>query len=286
MAIKKGLGRGLDALIADPETDPDRSGAPLEVPVESIAINPLQPRTHIGSNKIRSLADSIRDKGLLEPLLVRRIGPDQYELIAGERRLRACKQAGLKRVPVNIRAATRVELLELALIENLHREDLNPMEEAEAYQRLAEEFSRTQEEIARLVGRDRSTVANLMRLLGLPPAIQEDVRQGRLTVGHARALLALPHPDQMLLVREQVLGRQLSVRETERLVKKLTRPAARPRASTNDQAYYQALSDSLTRAMGMKVRLIPRGKRGRIEITYSSLEELERLMTLVGVDPV
>ena len=284
MSKKRGLGRGLEALIED-RNDGNRAGTPLEVPVEAIAANPLQPRSTIKDKELKALADSIKDKGVLEPLVAMRLGPDQYQLIAGERRLRASRLAGLETVPVILRDATRAEQLELALIENLHREDLNPVEEAESYQRLVDEFQRTQEEVARLSGRDRSTVANLMRLLALPEPVKDDVRQGRLTAGHARALLALPTPQQILTAREQVLTRGLSVRETEALVKKANSPP-RPVRRDKDQAYFEALSDSMTRTLGAKVRVQHRGKRGRIEISYSSNQDLERLMRLLGVGPL
>ena len=221
MTKKKGLGRGLGSLIGDTSTPVSNSGSPLEIPVGSIAFNPLQPRSNINPSELKKLSVSISEKGVLEPLLVRRLGPDQYELIAGERRLRASQAAGLEKVPVIVREATQAEMLELALIENLLREDLNPIDEAEAYLRLSEDYNRTQEEISRLVGRERSTVANILRLLGLPRAIQEDVRQSRLTMGHARALLSLPDVDDVMAAREIILAKGLSVRETENLVKRM-----------------------------------------------------------------
>jgi ParB family chromosome partitioning protein len=284
MSKKRGLGKGLGALIED-RVDNSGAGAPLEVPVSAVIANPLQPRSTIKDKELKALADSISDKGVLEPLMVMRLSPDQYQLIAGERRLRASRLAGLETVPVILREATRAEQLELALIENLHREDLNPVEEAESYRRLSDEFERTQEEIARLSGRDRSTVANLLRLLSLPEPVKDDVRQGRLSAGHARALLALSTPQQILSAREQVLTRGLSVRETEALVKKANQPP-RPVRPPQDQAYFEALSDSMTRNLGAKVRVLHRGKRGRIEISYSSNQELERLMRLLGVGPI
>lgn len=286
MTKKKGLGRGLKALISEPEIENGAVSSVLEVRIEAIQANPLQPRAKINSKGLKALSESIKDKGVLEPLVVRRSGSDQYELIAGERRLRASKAAGLTRVPVIIRDADNVEMLELALIENLHREDLNPVEEAESYRRLAEEFSRTQEEIARIAGKDRSTVANLLRLLGLPSPVLDDVRQGRMTTGHARALLALPGDESILAAREQVLVGGLSVRETEALVKKLNRPQkARKEKPVSDAAYYKSLSENMSRTLGAKVRIVPKGRR-RIEISYSSNAELERIMKLLGIKPV
>jgi ParB family chromosome partitioning protein len=216
-------------------------------------------------------------------LIVRRTGIDRFELIAGERRLKAAQAAGLDRVPVVVREADRAEMLELALIENLHREDLNPMEEAEAYHRLAAEFNRSQETIARLAGRDRSTVANLLRLLQLPAPVQEDVRHGRLTTGHARALLALSDPDRIMAVREQVLARQLSVRATEALVKSSLRRRDSKKKTGADDIFYQTLAEELTRVLGARSKIVSRGRRGRIEITFSSTQELERLIRNLGV---
>ena len=282
MAKKKGLGRGLSALIEDPGTLEEKPGAPLEIRVEVISPNPMQPRRGIRDKDLKSLADSIKDHGVLEPLVARRLSADQYELIAGERRLRAARAAGLKRVPVIIRDAAPQEMLEFALIENLHREDLNPMDEAESYQRLVEEFSRTQEEVARVSGRDRSTVANLIRLLALPEPVQKDVRTGRLTAGHARALLALTDESRILAARERVLSRGLSVRETEALVKRGLAPA-RKKAPPEDDVYYRDLSGRISRALGSKVRIVHQGRR-RLEISYASVEELERLLKRLGVD--
>jgi len=286
MAKKKGLGRGLGALMDDLDQDLDHERLSLDAPIEAIAPNPSQPRAGIKTKGLKTLIESIRDKGVLEPLVVRRSLPGQYELIAGERRLLAAKEAGLKTVPVIIRDATPSEMLELALVENLLREDLNPMEEAEAYQRLAGDFRRSQDDIARMSGRDRSTVANLLRLLQLPGPVQEDVRQDRLTVGHARALLALEDPDLILTAREQVLARRLSVRQTEILVKKTLAPPPRKKTSDKDDVYFQALADQMTRGLGAKVKVARRGRRGRIEISFSSYKELERLMDLLGFGPV
>lgn len=285
MVKKKGLGRGLGALMESPG-ETAAAGRPLEVRVEAIAANPLQPRSKIRDKDLKSLAESIREMGVLEPLVVRRAGLDGYELIAGERRLRASTLAGLAQVPVIIREAGPVEMLEIALIENLHREDLNPMDEAESYRRLSEEFGRTQEEIARLSGRDRSTVANLMRLTGLPEPVRQDVRLNRLSAGHARALLALPNESEILAAREQVLTKGLSVRETELLVKRALAPKRRQPVSNQDQTYFEALSTRMTQALGSKVRVYSKGARKRIEISFSSNEELERLMKTLGVGPV
>jgi ParB family chromosome partitioning protein len=283
MAKKKGLGRGLEALMDDFGVTLDLPGQPLEVRIACIQPNPYQPRRPIDDNSLKSLMESIKGRGVLQPLLVRKLGPDRYELIAGERRLRACRAAGLDTVPVIVREAGGPDLLEMALVENLHREDLNPIEIAEAYRRLGDEFQRTQAEIAAITGHDRSTVANLLRLLNLPSAVQTDVAQGRLSMGHARALLALKDEASILEARARILKEELSVRQTEALVKRLMRPPAPRRAAGGDEAYFEALADRMTRRLGAKTRLIRRGKKGRIEIRYASSQELERLLTLLGV---
>jgi ParB family chromosome partitioning protein len=284
----KGLGRGLGALISDPG-ESGAAGAPLDVRVDAISPNPLQPRKTIRDKDLKALTQSVKDKGVLEPLVVRLSGNGRYELIAGERRLRAATAAGLTRVPVIIKEATEAEMLEMALIENLHREDLNPIEEAESYQMLADRFDHTQETIARLSGKDRSTVANLLRLLNLPEPVQDDVRQGRLSTGHARALLPLGDESKILAARKQILTRELTVRQTEALVKQALKgspPRRTSSASDSDKAYYQSLSEQMTRRVGSKVQVLPRGKKGKVEIRYSSHEELARIMDLLGVKPV
>jgi ParB family chromosome partitioning protein len=288
MPRKKGLGRGLGALIDDmdggdfmaPKT------APSEISPDIISSNPYQPRRTIDAKDLKGLIESIKSKGVLEPLLVKPDGPDSYVLIAGERRLQASKAAGLDRVPVVVREATPNEMLEISLIENLHREDLNPIEEAEAYQRLADEFGHTQAKIAGITGRDRSTVANIMRLLQLPEAVRLDLVHNRLTIGHARAMLSLEDQDLMLEVRRQVLESELSVRETERLIKKLLKPPVEKPAVESDDLYLQALADQITRSLGSKAKLIRQGGKGRIEIRFSSDQELERLLKFFNVGPV
>lgn len=282
------MGRGLGALIDDmdggdfmaPKT------APSEISPDIISSNPYQPRRTIDAKDLKGLIESIKSIGVLEPLLVKPEGPDSYILIAGERRLQASKAAGLDRVPVVVREATPNEMLEISLIENLHREDLNPIEEAEAYQRLADEFGHTQAKIAGITGRDRSTVANIMRLLQLPEAVRLDLVHNRLTIGHARAMLSLEDQDLMLEVRRQVLEGQLSVRETERLIKKLLKPPVEKPAVESDDLYLQALADQITRSLGSKAKLIRQGGKGRIEIRFSSDQELERLLKFFNVGPV
>jgi ParB family chromosome partitioning protein len=269
--MKRALGRGLGALL--PPAEAEDSGRLRELPVESLVPNPQQPRRAFESQALEELAASIRASGILQPLVVRPRGT-QYEILVGERRWRAAQQAGLARVPAIIREASDAEALELALVENLLREDLNPLEAAEAYQRLLTEFGWTQEELGRRLGKDRSSVANALRLLRLPPLIQEDLRAGRLTMGHARALLGLPSAPAQLRLRQRILTQDWSVRTTEAGVKarRPGRVKARRRAPDVD-----ALEEELRQALGTRVRLVGSMLRGRIELPYGSAAELERI---------
>ncbi|HEV8306607.1 MAG TPA: ParB/RepB/Spo0J family partition protein [Methylomirabilota bacterium] len=274
---KRVLGRGLGALLP-PATEADERGAALlELPTESLAPNPYQPRRRFSPESLEELAASIRSSGILQPIIVRRHG-EQYEILVGERRWRAARQAGLRRVPALIREASDAEALELALVENLLREDLNPLEEAEAYQRLMAEFGWTQDDVARRIGKDRSSIANALRLRRLPEVIQEDLRAGRLTMGHARALLGLPTAEAQLRLRERILAQDWSVRATEAGVRQRQRPRSRGRRRAAD---VEALEEELRLALGVRVRLVGSLARGRIELPYSSGSELEQLHALL-----
>lgn len=279
---KKGLGKGLGALI--PGIDATREAPNVRVEVDQIALNPLQPRRSFDEAKIDELAASVRDQGIIQPLLVRRVG-DGYELIAGERRLRAAVKAGLKEVPVVVREASNSEALQLALIENLQREDLNPIEEAAAYQRLQKEFDLSQDEIAQRVGRSRPAVANSVRLLLLPREVQQEVAGGKLPAGQARALLGLESAALMLAAAREVITQELSTRETERLVRRLKSGRRRRRELSNADPDLRSLSESLQRVLGTKVRLLhqARSGRGKIVIEYYSSADLERLLRLMSI---
>ena len=280
MNPRHGLGRGLGALLgATTAASSEIAQSPAqELPIESIVPNPLQPRKSFDSSSLQDLSDSLRRTGVLQPVVVRRHG-HQYQIVVGERRWRAAKMAGLSHIPAIVREATEAQSLELALVENLLREDLNPMEEAEAYQRLLTEFSWTQEELGERVGKDRSSVANFLRLLKLPEVIQADLRSGRLTMGHARALLSLTSSADQLKLREQILAHSWSVRTTEETVQTKRRPL--PRRLGRRSADLTALEDSLRQALATRVRLIGNERAGRIEIVYSSAEDLERLTELI-----
>lgn len=277
---KRGLGRGLDALLG-PVHASAPSESPTEIPVDQIDVNPRQPRKAFDPAALDELARSLKSSGMIQPVVVRRGANGRWELIAGERRWRAARQAGLERIPVVVREATDAESLELALIENLLREDLNPMEEAEAYQRILTEFGWTQEQLAQRVGRDRSTIANSLRLLRLPETIQDDLRSGRLTMGHALALLTLSSPDDQLKLRDEILSHSWTVRTAEEAAQK-RRAAPRP-AGRRRSAELVALEESLQRALLTRVRIAGNERRGRIEITYATPEELERLAASLGV---
>jgi ParB family chromosome partitioning protein len=281
MEKRPALGKGLSALI--PDVPEPRPGV-LEVDVDRLAPNAFQPRGHIEDRALEELARSIQSNGLIQPIIVRKIG-DRFQIIAGERRWRAARKAGLARVPIVIRDIVPGEersLLEMALIENIQREDLNPIDEAQAYRRLSDEFGLTQEDIAVKVGKDRATIANVLRLLKLPDEVRAEVAAGTLSMGHARALLSLGgEADQRRLARE-VIARSLSVRETESLVKKIAEAGwadgsgRAPQSATGD-VHTRAAEDRLKLALGTRVRIVRRGTRGRIEIDFGSEDELIRL---------
>jgi len=277
------LGKGLSALIPD-APEPVRPGV-LELDVDRLSPNAHQPRLQMDDAKLDELAASIKANGVIQPILVRRVG-ERYHIIAGERRWRAAQRAGLRTVPVVVRdvAAGDKALLELALIENLQREGLNPVDEALAYQRLATEFSLTQDQIAAAVGKDRSSVANFMRLLKLPEEVRGDLASGTLSTGHARALLALADAAAQRNAAREVISRGLSVRETESLVKRLSAPAAKPSRIAPEPAkdvHTRSAEDRMRFALGAKVRIARKGSGGRIEIEFSSENELNRLFEFI-----
>jgi len=283
MASKHGLGRGLGALLSPSEPAPLAAAAMVgggiqDISVGDIVPNPQQPRKDFEINALSELAASLRQSGVIQPVVVRRAGQG-YQLIVGERRWRAAKLAGLEKIPAVIREATDAESLELALIENLLREDLNPIEEAEAYQKLLAQFAWTQEELAERVGKDRSSIANCLRLLKLPESIQADLRAGRLTMGHARALLSLASAADQLRLREEILAHSWSVRATEEDVQR--KRSQLPRRPLRRSPEMGALEDTLREALVTRVRLVGNERRGRIEIAYTSREDLDRLTELL-----
>lgn len=271
MAQRRALGRGLETLIPGAE----RSGV-MQIRIEEIVPGTLQPRRSMNDAKLNELAASIRAHGVLLPILLRRDG-GRFEVVAGERRLRAARIAGLDTVPALVKELSSHQALEVALVENLQREDLNPIEQAEAYLKLQDEFGLTQEEVARRVGRDRSSVANALRLLKLPKPIQTDLIDGVLSEGHARALLGLERPADQIGVRDETIRRGLSVRATEALVRRLKQPdASRRRPTTNEPAILVA-EDALRQALGTKVQISRKGKGGKIEVEFYSMDDLDRI---------
>jgi ParB family chromosome partitioning protein len=285
----KRLGRGLSALLGDSDfpaegqpTEPSPGERVIDLPLERLEPNPYQPRREYDQEALAALSASISEHGVLQPLVVRPV-EQGYQLIAGERRLRASQMAGLTTVPVVVRRATDQQALLLALLENLQRQDLNPLEEARAFLRLTDEFGLGQEEVASAVGKDRTTVTNALRLLKLPVTVQQDLAAGRLSAGHARALLPLADRKPLLRqARDEVVKKGLTVRAAEALVKRLAQPeAAPPPPPDQDQAYIASLAEQLQRRLGARVRIRRRGKKGRISIEFASDGELERLLDLL-----
>ena len=272
------LGKGLSALIPDaPEVRP---ASPTEVDIDLLSPNELQPRHAMDDARLAELEASIRTHGIIQPILVRRAG-QAYRIIAGERRWRAAQRAGLHKVPIVIRdvEASSRELLEIATIENVQREDLNPVDEARAYGRLAEDFGLSHEQIAAAVGKDRSSIANSIRLLKLTDDVREQLASGALTVGHARALLALPEPDRQRQAARDVIARRLSVRETEALIKRLAAPATATATSRTAKVdvHTRDAEERMRFALGAKVSIHRKAHGGSIEIHFTSEDELNRL---------
>jgi ParB family transcriptional regulator, chromosome partitioning protein len=276
MADKRpALGRGLSALIPDAPAAPAASDRALEIDIDLLRPNKFQPRTQMDDGRIEELSRSIRSHGVIQPIVVRKTDSG-YEIVAGERRWRASQRAGLLKVPIVVRDIPDDQLLAAALIENIQRENLNPIEEAHAYRRLADEFGMTQEQIAESVGKDRSSVANYVRLLRLPAPIRDHVGSGALSMGHARALLGLQDDSAQVRVGQQVVDKALSVRETEVLVKRTMAPPAEKPDEQKD-VHTRAAEERLRFALGTRVRIIRKGKGGRLEIDFGDENELHRI---------
>lgn len=280
---RKVLGRGLGALIPD-TVKPllEKEDKVINLDISQVKPSAFQPRAHFEPHQLKELTDSIKEKGVVQPILVR---PTEsgYELIAGERRLRAVKSLGFDKIPALVKIVSNEEALELSLIENIQRQDLNPIEEAHAYRRLAEEFNLTQEQIAQAVGKDRVTVTNILRLLKLPDKIQKYLISGEITMGHARAILAIPTAEEQLKFCQKVIAQGLSVREVENLTKKeITVKSHKRKLQTKDH-HLIALEEELQRALGTKVRIHHRQKRGTITIEYYSHTDLERILHILKV---
>ncbi len=275
------LGKGIGALL-NSATRGDGSQYFL-CPIEELRPHSKQPRKTFNDQKMAELVASIREKGVIQPLVVRQVD-DHYQIIAGERRWRASQKAGLREIPVVIQDVSEDAALEMALIENIQREDLNPIEEAEAYTNLMEGFQLSQEEVARRVGKDRSTISNSIRLLRLPVQVREEVSSGGISMGHARSFLSLESDEDILEACEQVLRKGFSVRETEALVKKIKsfgRP--KPKKTSAPDPELIRLAGEMKQALGTQVKIIPRGRGGKIEISYFSAPDLDRLLEVLGI---
>jgi ParB family chromosome partitioning protein len=285
--MKPALGKGLSALIPKKEQakkkKPGKANEILDLNIKSIKPNEYQPRRVFKDNALNDLVASIKEKGVIQPVIVRKSSDSSYELIAGERRWRASGMAGLKVIPAIVKDAAPVEALELALIENIQREDLNPLETAEAFQRLIEDFSLTHEDLSKKVGKDRATVSNYLRILKLPGNIKRLIAEGSLSIGHAKALLQIENKRIQIDIAKKIVQSGLSVREVEKLSKKLAAAGtAAAGAKPAKDAQIASLEEKLMHSLGTKVRLIHKSnKRGRLEIDYYSLDELDRLLEIL-----
>ncbi len=274
--VKKGLGKGLGALIEDSEAD---RGSVTELEINRIEPNSGQPRKYFNDDKLLQLSESIKIHGIVQPLIVKR-EDDTYKIVAGERRWRAARLAGLTKVPVIMKELSSRQVMEVALIENLQREDLNPIEEAEAYEKLISEFEMTQEEVSRSVGKSRPAVANSIRLLSLQDKIKKCVINGELSSGHARALLSLEETDIQLKLADEIIKKQLNVRDTENLVKRLLAKKTAKKSERPAESYPE-IEERMREVFGTKVSIITNKKKGKIMIEYYSPEELDRIIEIV-----
>ena len=277
MASNKGLGKGLGALLGESAMQASNQQSPLLLPLQKIEPNRLQPRKNFDEEELSSLADSIRQHGVIQPLTVRLLDTGYYQIIAGERRWRAARMAGLREVPVVVIEADDKKAMELALIENLQRADLTPIEEARGYQQLIGEYGLTQEQVADRVSKSRPAVANAMRLLSLPQELLSMVEEGKLTAGHARALLTLKDTRQQLAVAQKVVNLQLSVRQTEAMCKKLSKASEKPEPKLIEVDYLAECEKDLTRRLGRGVKIVSGKRKGKIELEYYGQEDLQRL---------
>ena len=284
MTKRRALGRGLGSLIPAGDRTGDSESGLFHVSLDAISPDPHQPRSSVDEEKLAELAASIRQHGLIQPLVVTEVAPGSYSLIAGERRWRAAAQAGLSEIPVVVKEASSQDMLELALIENLQRDDLNALEEALAYQQLIDEFGMTQEEVARSVGKSRPTVANMVRILKLGPSIQAAIVDGRISGAHARALLPLPTPESQTAVMQTIVKNDLSVRQVEALVKKmLAGDKPKPRKTPDVAPELVALQDQFSQSLGTKVNIQQGARGGKVIIHYYSDEELQAIyQAIVG----
>jgi ParB family chromosome partitioning protein len=291
---RRALGRGLEALLPSrpatqtPQGEVEASGKPLEIPLDKIERNPFQTRTSFDSAKLTELAQSITATGVVQPIIVRPLPGGRYQLINGERRLLASKQAGIATIPAVVRTVSDEQAMEMTIVENLQRADLNPMEQARAYQRLSTDFKMTQEQMAIRTGKERASVANFLRLLRLPEIVQHKVESGDLSFGHARTLLSLPTPEQIAAAAQRVIALSMSVRQTESYVQGLINPESKAKPQKvelpQDPNVHEA-QDRLQRALGLRVRIEDKRGKGRVIIEYSGLEDFDSLLSALNAQP-
>lgn len=279
---RKALGEGINALIPNFETEVSAAAGMVELLIDEISPGGTQPRKDFNDEKLKELENSIRENGVIQPIVVQKRG-EGYEIICGERRWRASRKAGLKKIPAIIREASNTQSLQMALIENIHRQDLNPIEEAEAYKRLSHEFGLTQEVIARQVGKNRATVANYLRLLKLSKGFQDDLITGRLTMGHARAMLALATEKEMEQVRREVLRQNMNVRQLEFYIQAKKHPAGtKPQGRVaHKDVFIKDLEKAFQRHLGTKVEITPGKKGGKLVVFYYSNDDLNRIRDMI-----
>lgn len=278
---RQALGKGLDALIPGAKKSTDVKKGIVDININDIKTNPYQPRKTFSPEKLEELIKSVKEKGVIEPIIVKEIPNNKYELIVGERRLVAAQRAGLQTVPAIIKNVSSIEQLEIALIENIHREDLNPVEEASAYKQLMEAMHFTQEQLADKLGKNRATVANVLRILNLPDSVQKRLIGGELTLGHAKVLLSVDDANRQKALCEQVVKYNLSVRDLEKILK--SGKKTRLKTITADMPEFKAIEEKLKHFFGTKVRIKGKYKKGKIEIEYYSKEEFERILELLKI---
>ena len=276
---KQPLGRGLSALIPE-SAKRQTADRVINISIEDVTPNPYQPRIQMNNESLEELAASIKEKGVVQPILVRSMGTDKYEIIAGERRFRACKMVGLPEVPAIVKEVNDTEAMAIAITENIQREDLNAVELARAYSSLMNEFNLTQEQLAQSVGKSRPSVANMMRLLQLPQEIQENILSGKISMGHARALLSLEQQNLQIELCKKIIELELSVRQTEKMVQKLLQQPKQQRIAFRS-AEIEAIENKLRTMLATQVKVQQTGKKGKIEIEYYSVDDIDRIMNII-----
>lgn len=284
MGKKFALGKGLSALIPDEAFNEDNNNSTLSISINKIKSDKDQPRKSFDTEKIAELTESIKTHGIIQPLILRKIDNDQYIIVAGERRWRAAKIAGLKDVPAIVMDLTEREILEISLIENIQRQDLNPIEEALAYKKLIDEFKMTHEELSKRIGKSRTSITNTMRLMGLDNRVQQYIIEGVISEGHGRSLLGVKDFDVQYEVAQQVIDEKLSVRELEKIIRRINEPTSRTSSSKQElNPYYKEIKNQLQNYFGTKVNISTKNNKGKIEIEYYSEDDLQRILDIINI---